>query len=216
MTSFIALYGGSFNLSTRGHRAIGEFVRDVFQPDAVWYLVSPQNPHKSTDHMADFKHRLEMAKLNVMGEPKLVVTRIEYDISKKTGSTASSDTLRELIARYPDIRFAWVLGADAFVKMHTWHNYETILNHVPIIVMPRAGYTEQVPTCPAAQHAACPQLTNPEQVKTRLGWYLAREFPEGNGSATQQRDLINQGLAPNRDYVHPAVSRYITEHGVQF
>ena len=77
MKKFVALYGGSFNLSTFAHRAVGAAVRDLVKPDEVWYLVSPQNPHKDKAGMADFRHRIEMAKLNVFGMAKLVVTVIE-------------------------------------------------------------------------------------------------------------------------------------------
>ena len=137
MKSFIAIYGGSFNLSTEAHRDVGIEVRDQIKPDEVWYMVSPQNPHKSVAGMADFCHRLEMAKINVCGEPKLVVTDIEREISEKTGSTQTADTLRELLRRYPQTRFALVIGADCFAKLHTWGHYEFILEHVPIIVVPR-------------------------------------------------------------------------------
>lgn len=216
MKKFVALYGGSFNLSTMAHRAVGAAVRDLAEPDEVWYLVSPQNPHKEKEGMAPFEDRLEMAKLNVCGLAKLVATDIEKEISEKTGSTASSDTLRELMKLYPDIHFAWVVGADAFVKLHTWHNYEFIINNVPIIVLPRAGYTDQVPDCPAARHTACPELASAAELKEKTGWFLLRQFPEGNISASAEREKVREPSQPVPRNVIPSVMEYVARKKLTF
>lgn len=213
---FVALYPGSFNLSTLAHRAVGAAVRDLVQPDEVWYLVSPQNPHKDSNGMARFEDRVAMAKLNVCGLARLVVKDIEKDISVATGSTASVDTLRELIRRYPDICFAWIVGADVFTQFHTWKNYKEILKMVPLIVLPRAGYVEKLNEAILAQRPDFPRLETPEELRWKKGWLYLNQFPVGNINATAERKKTNEGTALDPARIHPNVIRYIDEKHLRF
>ena len=69
----IGLLGGSFNPAHEGHRAISiEGIRRL-DLDQVWWLVSPQNPLKSTRDMAPLKARLASAENMIAGHPKLIV-----------------------------------------------------------------------------------------------------------------------------------------------
>lgn len=205
----IALYSGSFNPPTLSHRAIGTAVRDQIEPDEVWYMVSPQNPQKQAENMMAFSHRVAMSKLNVDGLPNLVVTDIEQEISQITRSTYSADTLRELFRRFPETHFFWVIGADCFVNFHTWKDFEFILSHLPLIVVPRKGWTEQIPRCPAFQHPCMRRLTYPTALRAAHGWFLL-DVPEDGVSATEVRQQLSNRTQPKD--IHPTVYNYILKH----
>ena len=209
MTNFIALYGGSFNLPTDTHRAVGVAVRDQVKPDEVWYLVAAQNPHKSAEGMADFSHRVEMTRLNIANELKLVVSEAEKEIRERVNSTQTADILKELLHRFSEKRFAWILGADCFADLHTWSRYEYILEHVPIIVVPRKGWTERAMESPAALHYLTRRIHIAESLKTDTGWFMLN-FPEDDVSATNARIMVSRGERP--DAVRPEVYQYVREN----
>src|SRR5258708_19388856 len=54
----VGLLGGSFNPAHAGHRHISEMAIKYLKLDEVWWLVSPQNPLKSSAGMAPLKERL--------------------------------------------------------------------------------------------------------------------------------------------------------------
>ena len=209
MGKFIAIYGGSYNLPTTTHRSIGIAVRKDIKPDSVWYMVSPQNPFKSTDDMAPFEHRVAMARLNIEGESGLEVTDIEREIREKVGSTQTADVLRELMQRDPGTRFSWVMGADCFAELSLWRGHEFILTHVPIIVIPRKGHTQKALASPAAGMA--PRLDKPELLRTTNGWHLL-DFPEDDVNATNNRIQAKAGINPAN--VRPDVFQYAKQNGL--
>ncbi|MGG2367907.1 hypothetical protein ACE4ZV_26550, partial [Salmonella enterica] len=55
------MLGGSFNPAHAGHRAISLFALKRLGLDEVWWMVSPQNPLKSTKGMAPLSMRLSEA-----------------------------------------------------------------------------------------------------------------------------------------------------------
>ena len=57
----IGLLGGSFNPAHAGHLHISESALRMLDLDQVWWLVSPQNPLKSSDGMQTLDARLEQA-----------------------------------------------------------------------------------------------------------------------------------------------------------
>ena len=58
----IGLLGGSFNPAHEGHLHISRLALQYLRLDAVWWLVSPQNPLKSAADMAPFAARFASAK----------------------------------------------------------------------------------------------------------------------------------------------------------
>lgn len=207
MSDIIALYGGSFNPSTIAHHRIAVTVRDALHPLSVWYLVSAQNLLKSDADMLSFDHRVAMAKLNVAGEAGIEVSAIENDIAMSVDSTATADILRELRRRMPDQRFVFVMGSDNFATLHLWHDYDYILQNMPIVVVPRLGSLEQAINAPAAH--AMPRLTSIDQVRSQIGWFWLN-CPADDVNATQIRDELREGKTPAA--LRPEVLAYIKQH----
>jgi nicotinate-nucleotide adenylyltransferase len=92
----IGLLGGSFNPAHDGHRQISLEALARLRLDAVWWLVSPQNPLKPVAGMAPFAQRLAEARA-VARHPRIKVT----DLEARLGTTHTADTLRRLKRRFP-------------------------------------------------------------------------------------------------------------------
>ncbi|MEM7567591.1 MAG: nicotinate-nucleotide adenylyltransferase, partial [Pseudomonadota bacterium] len=145
----IGLFGGSFNPVHEGHVLVAETALRRLQLDWLWWLVTPGNPLKETGDLADIEAR-ERAVMQVAAHPRMVVTDIEADL----GTRYTADTLRVLMARAPQARFVWVMGADGLTHFHRWDRWSDIAARMPIAVVDRPGETFRAVASPAAHRMA--------------------------------------------------------------
>lgn len=141
----IGLLGGSFDPAHGGHALITREALKRFGLDEVWWLVSPGNPLKSHGP-APMPERLAHARA-VMRHPKVRVT----DLESKMGTRFTYATLASLVARYPGVRFVWLMGADNLASFHHWENWRDIMELVPIGVLARPGQRISARLSPAAR-----------------------------------------------------------------
>ena len=73
----IGLLGGSFNPAHNGHMKISLEAMRLLRLDQVWWLVSPQNPLKSTEEMASFESRVEYVIQIPKNEPRILDKSME-------------------------------------------------------------------------------------------------------------------------------------------
>ena len=133
----IGLLGGSFNPAHAGHLHVSRLALEKLGLDEVWWLVSPQNPLKSTRDMAPLKERLAQAKTVAKADGRIVVS----DLETQMGTRYTVDTLTQLRAAQPEKAFVWIVGADNLHQMHKWRGWRAIFRMVPIAVFPRAPYS---------------------------------------------------------------------------
>ncbi len=138
------LLGGSFNPAHRGHRALSLGALKHLGLDEVWWLVSPGNPLKPAKGMAPLAARVASARRMARRAP-IRVTAIEAEL----GTRFTADTLAELIRRFPDRRFVWLMGADNLAQFHRWRDWRKIAAMVPIAVIARPGYDGRAQKAPA-------------------------------------------------------------------
>jgi nicotinate-nucleotide adenylyltransferase len=145
----IGLLGGSFNPAHGGHRHIALEALRRLKLDEVWWLVSPQNPLKSSQDMSDLKQRLAQARY-VADHPRIRVTALE----KVLGTQFTADTLEELHARLPGVGFVWLMGADNLAQLHRWDRWTRIFHTVPVAVFDRPSYSFNAVAAKAARRFA--------------------------------------------------------------
>ena len=134
----IGLLGGSFNPAHEGHLHISQMALARLGLDAVWWLVSPQNPLKAVRGMGALKDRLAGARTQTRSAGgRIRVTAIEEAL----GTRYTVDTLSALKARLPGVRFVWLMGADNLAQISHWKDWQTLFRLVPIAVLPRPSYS---------------------------------------------------------------------------
>jgi nicotinate-nucleotide adenylyltransferase len=138
------LLGGSFNPAHGGHRGISVQAAAALGLDEVWWLVSPGNPLKDPASMAPLAARFGSAAQMAEGL-SIKVTAIEREL----GTVYTVDTLSKLLARFPDRRFIWLMGADNLSQFHLWRDWKRIAELVPIAVVSRPGYDAAAHSAPA-------------------------------------------------------------------
>ena len=132
----MGLLGGSFNPAHEGHLHISRLALDRLGLDALWWLVSPQNPLKPAHGMAALEARLAGARV-LARDRRIVVS----DIERRLGTRYTADTLRALKARHPRTAFVWIMGADNLAQMPSWKDWTAIFAAAPIAVCDRPSYS---------------------------------------------------------------------------
>lgn len=123
--------------------------------DAVWWLVSPQNPLKSADDMAPLEDRMGAA-IVMANDRRLVVT----DIEARLGTRYTIDTIAGLRRCFPDKRFVWIMGADNLVQFPQWKDWQRLFSSVPIAIFDRAPYSTKALAGQAAKIFASSRYAN--------------------------------------------------------
>ena len=143
----VGLLGGSFNPAHQAHRHISLIALRRLKLDAVWWLVSPQNPLKSSAGMASLERRLSKAR-EVAAHPDIHVSAAEVAL----GTQYTVDTIEALVAKFPKAHLVWLMGGDSLASFHRWRRWKTIAGLLPIAVIARPGFTIRALASPAAQY----------------------------------------------------------------
>ena len=136
--SRVGLLGGSFNPAHDGHLHISAMAIEHLALHELWWLVSPQNPLKPVAGMAPLPSRLATARRTARG-PRIRVS----DVERELGTRYTIDTVRALRARYPELHFVLVIGADNLAQMPAWHAWDELFQELPVAVFDRPSYSQR-------------------------------------------------------------------------
>lgn len=126
----IGLYGGSFDPAHSGHAHVAATALHALGLDQVWWLVTPQNPLKPKS--GSLQARMGSARAVARGGRQVVT-----DIETRLGTQYSADTVSALQARYPGVRFVWIMGGDNLSGFHRWRRWRDIFHALPIAIVSR-------------------------------------------------------------------------------
>lgn len=133
----IGLFFGSFNPIHYGHLMIANYIKEFTDTDEIWFVVSPQNPHKDSSELCNEHHRLNMVKLAIENIPFIKECNIEFNLPKPSYTI---NTLNELQKIYIYYNFYIIMGSDNYINLHKWHRYKEIKQNFKILVYPRHNY----------------------------------------------------------------------------
>jgi nicotinate-nucleotide adenylyltransferase len=168
----IGLLGGSFNPAHKGHKHIALLALENYGLDAVWWLVTPQNPLKDTVDMAPYDERFASVEKIIDRHPDMVATHLEREL----GTRYTYETVRGLKQHFPDTEFMFICGMDNALIFHKWDRWQDLLDLIPITFIDRPGAVEVVDNSPLKQ------VTHPH-----LHWLHGREMMDI--SSTQIRNM---------------------------
>ena len=132
----IGIYGGSFNPIHFGHIGLAKWVVENTDLDELWLMVSPNNPLKDKNILADEHERLVAAKEAIKDIPGLVASDFEFALPRPN---YTANTLRALAQAYPKHEFTLIIGEDNLSIFDKWREYQYILDNYRIFVYPRHG-----------------------------------------------------------------------------
>jgi nicotinate-nucleotide adenylyltransferase len=138
----IALFGGSFDPIHSGHIAVARAADRRFNFDELHFIAASRPPHKLKQHLAPFPHRFAMVALACTEQPHFVPSLAEAGENfSGTQLHYSVDTVRYFRHVYHGHgdRIFFMIGADAFLDIPTWKEYETLLGLCDFIIANRPG-----------------------------------------------------------------------------
>jgi len=130
----IGLYFGSFNPIHVGHLIIAQYMLQREEMDAIWFVVSPQNPFKNKSTLLADYHRLALVRIAIEDEPNFKAEDIEFSLPQPSYTI---DTLTYLEEKHPTYEFSLLMGEDNLRGFEKWKNYDKILSKHKIFVYPR-------------------------------------------------------------------------------
>jgi nicotinate-nucleotide adenylyltransferase len=210
----IGILGGTFDPIHYGHLRLAEEMLELAQLQHILFIPTGNPPHRDAPQVSA-AHRSEMVKLAISDQPAFILDDREV---KRSNKCYTVNTLRELRAEIGVSQpLCLLMGGDAFLQLHTWHEWEQILELAHIVVGYRPGYTleERI-------HSATPALRAHYQHRLCAVDYLSKHafggiaelaIPKLEISAT----LIRTRVAEKRTirYLLPAtVAHYIYKHNL--
>ncbi len=135
----VALFGGTFDPPHTGHVAVAQAVERRFHLDAVYFIPSSRPPHKSQRELTPFIHRYTMVALACAEHPRLIPSLAEAPAGPPH-VFYTIDTVRGYHREHPDDHLYFVVGADQFLELPTWKNYEILLDSCDFIIASRPGF----------------------------------------------------------------------------
>lgn len=149
MKKKVGLYFGTFNPIHVGHLIIANYMAQQPDMNEVWLVVSPHNPFKEKNSLLTDHHRLAMAELAVEENPKLKVSKIEFELPAPSYTVVTLQALKE---KFPHYEFSLIMGEDNLRTFHKWRNYEYILENFHLYVYPRIKDEKEIEKNNLADH----------------------------------------------------------------
>ena len=184
----IALFGGTFDPIHNAHLKIAGEAARRFALDRVLFIPASRPPHKSGVTHTPYEHRYRMVELACQDDPRFEASRLEAGV-QNSYSIETIERVRASLGGSEELFF--LIGADAFAEIKTWHRWREVIASVEFIVVSRPGRAYGEP-----EGARVDRLD---------GLNLAVSSSE-----------IRTRLAAGNEHVEvpPAVLAYIREHGL--
>lgn len=198
----LAIFGGTFDPVHWGHLLVAQTALDQVPLEQVIWVPSINPPHKQA---ALFEHRMEMVQRAIADNPGFTASLVES--SRET--TYAINTLIELSAFYPDTRWYWIVGLDAFQTLPRWYRGQELAQLCNWLIAPRLLGGENI----AQSELICNQV---EQQFTKqsicIHWHLLH-IPLVGLSSSLIRNLCRERKSIR--YLVPESARiYIANHNL--
>jgi len=181
----LGLLGGTFDPVHRAHLHLARAALTQLELAAVRWLPAGQPWHRQASVTAA-EHRLAMVRLATAGEPRFEVDESEIRLHSP-GYTV--DTLLRLRAELgPSRPLIWLMGADAFLALPTWHRWREILHLCHLAVAHRPG-------SPLDEAAMAPELADLWRQAAAGAPADDQSQPGGDGVATPAAVVLRSAPA---------------------
>ena len=208
----IGIFGGTFDPVHYGHLRLAEEMLELANLRQIRFIPTGTPPHRGAPQVSA-QHRSAMVQLAIADQPAFMLDDHEV---KRTTPCYTVDTLRELRADLGAAQpLCLLMGGDAFLQLHTWHEWEQLFGLAHIVVGYRPGFTidERIHSATAElqQHYQQRLCTANDLSRQPSGGIAELAIPKLEISATD----IRRRVAKNRTirYLLPnAVANYIHQH----
>jgi nicotinate-nucleotide adenylyltransferase len=125
---------GSFNPIHIGHVAIAGYMKEFAGMEEIWFIVSPQNPHKTKNQLASPAARLNMVSLALENFPSFKASDIEFGMPVPSYTL---DTMKKLSVLHKKRDFHLIIGTDNIESINQWKGSDILLKEYKFLIYPR-------------------------------------------------------------------------------
>ncbi len=189
-------------------------IKEAFRLPRVVLLPAHHPPHKPRQPLSEARHRIAMAAAAVARLSGFEVSDAEV---RHEGPSYSLITVQELSRAEPGVGWVFMMGADSFAEISTWHRYKELLAACDFVLLPRHG-TPLTPLPPEGlriekEEPHCYSWTG-ESYRLPAGRRLyCPALPALDISSRSIREKVRSGKCI-RGLVPPEVEEYIALQGL--
>ncbi len=112
-----------------------------FTSTLIYFIPSARPPHKSQRELMPFAHRYAMVALACADHAGFVPSLAEAPTPGFSSHIFYTiDTVRRFHREHPNDHIYFMVGADQFLEIPTWKNYEALLDACDFIIASRPGF----------------------------------------------------------------------------
>lgn len=196
-TKRLGIFGGTFDPIHHAHLNIAFQAFKHLKLNQVLFIPCGIPTHKENAH-AKKNQRLKMLRLALKNNPFFKIC--DFELKKKTPSF-TIETLEYLRLFYSirETEFFWIIGADAFNQIKTWHRWNDLFNLSNFALFPRPEFS----------------LNNLELEKEKMEKIIYIPITPQTMSSTQIRENIKNGKIANLE-INKQVEKYIFGNEIYF
>ena len=210
----VALFGGTFDPIHCGHLSAGRAARERFALDRIYFIPAGHPPHRSRDRLSAFEHRYAMVALACAQERGFVPSLAEAP--SRRGVQYSVHLVRRFRRQLgPADRLFFLIGADAFLELRSWHQWRALLHSADFLIVNRPGCSlarvaEVFPRdlLRRRRTAAGPEMVEEFCLGQTTAWVLSNVWETVSATEVRRRARHGESLP---GLVPPAVAEYIGE-----
>ncbi|HEX7721313.1 MAG TPA: nicotinate-nucleotide adenylyltransferase [Pyrinomonadaceae bacterium] len=134
----VAIYGGTFDPVHNAHIEVARRVLQLFKLDEVIFVPACVPPHKRNANVTSVFHRFAMLALATEADQRLLVSTIELDAPEQPYAVETVERMRKALGQ--EIELFFLMGADSWLEIRSWHQWQRLLSLCNFIVVTRPGY----------------------------------------------------------------------------
>lgn len=198
----IVLFGGTFDPIHLGHTTVAADAAKHIGAEKLVFIPAKRSPLKGFLPKANDDDRLEMITLATADEKSFQVSDFEL---QKPAPSYTLETVRKFQQEYGDeASIYWLIGADGIDDLAYWHMIVELVDACNLTTMYRAG-------CEPPNFTKFEAIWGRRRVD-KLQQNIV-QTPLVDVSSTEIRKRLAEGQDVTR-MLHPAVSDYISQHGL--
>jgi nicotinate-nucleotide adenylyltransferase len=140
--SRVAIFGGTFDPIHNAHLTVAREAAVQYGLSTVLFVVASNPPHKTGATHASYEDRYRMVELACQKAPEFTPSRIE-EAEEISYSIHTIDKVKAVAG--PEALIYFLIGADAFADIETWHRWTDVVREVAFIVVTRPGHHYETP-----------------------------------------------------------------------
>lgn len=215
----VAIYGGTFDPVHNGHIEVARRVLRLFELDEVIFVPACVPPHKRNANVTPVFHRFAMLALATEADQRLLVSTIELDAPQQPYAVETVERMRSALGAETELFF--LMGADSWLEIRSWHQWQRLLSLCNFIVVTRPGYEFEsgshgdMPITVVNNFGIGSHQSDIAKMHNNTPRALLTDVVQSEVSATRIRAVVQaHDMAGLQTMVPIAVANYIEKYGL--